>query len=238
MKIRSIKKTITFIIILILLYSIINFLKNLKGIEPQNWLDFSGNILGSILGVLGAYLILRIQISKEKAKAESKALEEERPYFFIGGSSSYGELNFEFYNAKHSLLNNLEVYFFLGNENEKNYIYSSLGHIKTDTKYIVRYPFGEEHINGINNISPNNGVIIKGTTLLGEKISFIYGSFGKDHGISKTFYYDVIDKKKTGIYSGDKINDETFDDLISNIVAEKIKSNAIKVKLYLVNDKY
>ena len=235
MKIRSIKKTIICIITLILLYSIISFLKNLKGIEPQNWLDFSGNILGSLLGVMGAYLILRIQISKEKAKEESKALEEERPYFFIGGSS-YGELNFEFYNAKHSLLNNLEVYFFLGkeNENKKNYIYSSLGHIKTDTKYSVGYPAGEELISGIDNISPNNGVIITGTTLLGEKISFIYGSFGKDHGISKTFYYNVVDKKKTGIYSGDKLNDETSDDLISNIIAEKIKMNAIKVNLYLL----
>lgn len=238
MKIRSIKKTITFIIILILLYSIINFLKNLKGIEPQKWLDFSGNILGSILGVLGAYLILRIQIGKEKAKAESKALEEERPYFFIDGSGER-EMNFEFYNSKHSLLNNIEIYFYVGGEKEeKHFIYNSIGHIKSDTKYRLEYTGGEIKGVGQKEMSPNNGVIIKGTTLLGEKISFIYGSFGKDHGISKTFYYDVIDKKKTGIYSGDKINDETFDDLISNIVAEKIKSNAIKVKLYLVNDKY
>lgn len=205
--------------------------------ENSDWISFWGSVLGAIFGVVGTFFVLQVQLTSDKNKERLKELEDERPYFFIEGSS-YGELNFEFYNAKHSLLNNLEVYFFLGNENENNYIYSSLGHIKADTKYRVGYFAGEECISGIDNISPNNGVIIKGTTLLDEKISFIYGSFGKGHGISKTFYYDVTDKKKTGIYSGDKINDETFDDLISNIIAEKIKLNAIKVNLYLVYNKY
>lgn len=229
MKIRSIKKTIICIIALILLYSIITFLKNLKGIEPQNWLDFSGNILGSLLGVMGAYLILRIQISKEKSKEESKVLEEERPYFFIDGSGEW-EMNFEFYNSKHSLLNNIEIYFYVGGKKEeKHFIYNSIGHIKSDTKYCLEYIGGEIIGVGQKEMSPNNGVIINGTTLLGENISFIYGSFGRAKGINASIYYTDKAKNDYRTYSGNEMIDEENQD----VTYKNIKSNAKKVELYL-----
>lgn len=42
----------------------------MRGLESQNWLDFSGNILGSLLGVLGAYLILRYQFKVDQKNSE------------------------------------------------------------------------------------------------------------------------------------------------------------------------
>lgn len=70
MKTSTIKKIIIYIICLILLYLILSFFISMRGLESQNWLDFSGNILGSLLGVLGAYLILRYQFKVDQKNSE------------------------------------------------------------------------------------------------------------------------------------------------------------------------
>lgn len=48
---------------------------SMKGLETQNWLDFSGNIFGSLLGVLGAYSILRYQLKVDEKKSEKNQID-------------------------------------------------------------------------------------------------------------------------------------------------------------------
>lgn len=169
--------------------------------SPDSWVGFWGSLLGSLLGVIGAYLVMSAQLQSDKEIAFQHEKKNERPYFFIN-SLSEDKITFEFYNANHSLLNYMEVHVFY-NISRKELKYS-LGHNKASTVREVEI-FTEQ-------VKPDI-IVITAQTLLGESILFIYGN-RNDVGITNTLVYD--DKKVIEVYTGPD-DYHQFNDIIAKI---------------------
>lgn len=170
--------------------------------SPDSWLGFWGSLIGACLGVGGAYYVMSVQLQSDKETARLKEAKDERPYFFINNLSEKN-INFEFYNANHSLLNYVEVHTF--DDKPITRTKHSLGHIRANMMREIEF-YGRENIPDI--------IIITAQTLLGEKILFIYGS-REGVGITNTFIYDTQGIIKT--YTGPD-DYHKFDDVIKNII--------------------
>lgn len=169
--------------------------------SSDSWVGFWGSLLGSLLGVIGAYLVMSAQLQSDKEIAFQHEKKNERPYFFIN-SLSEDKITFEFYNANHSLLNYMEVHVFY-NISRKELKYS-LGHNKAGIVREVEI-FTEQ-------VKPDI-IAITAQTLLGESILFIYGN-RNDVGITNTLVYD--DKKVIEVYTGPD-DYHQFNDIIAKI---------------------
>lgn len=169
--------------------------------SPDSWVGFWGSLLGSLLGVVGAYFVMNTQLQSDKKTAILNEKKNERPYFFIN-SLSEDKITFEFYNANHSLLNYMEVHVFY-NISRKELKYS-LGHNKAGIVREVKI-FTEQ-------VKPDI-IAITAQTLLGESILFIYGN-RNDVGITNTLVYD--DKKVIEVYTGPD-DYHQFNDIIAKI---------------------
>lgn len=169
--------------------------------SPDSWVGFWGSLLGSLLGVVGAYFVMNTQLQSDKKTAILNEKKNERPYFFIN-SLSEDKITFEFYNANHSLLNYMEVHVFY-NISRKELKYS-LGHNKAGIVREVEI-FTEQ-------VKPDI-IAITAQTLLGESILFIYGN-RNDVGITNTLVYD--DKKVIEVYTGPD-DYHQFNDIIAKI---------------------
>jgi hypothetical protein len=169
--------------------------------NPDSWFGFWGNIIGAILGVLGAYYVMNAQLQSDKEAICLKEIKDERPYFFIN-SLSETEINFEFYNVSNSLLNYTDIrVFYHKGDKEKQY---SLGHIKSGTQIVQPLDIG---------VKPDL-IVITAQALLGENILFIDGS-REGEGITDTLIYDYQGVIK--VYTGPD-DYHKFDDVIKNII--------------------
>jgi hypothetical protein len=168
---------------------------------PDSWLGFWGNIIGAILGVLGAYYVMNVQLQSDKEVNRLKEIKDERPYFFIN-SLSETKINFEFYNVSNSLLNYTDIRVFHRVSNkEKRY---SLGHIKS----------GKQVVQPLDAGGKPDLIMITAQTLLGENILFIDGN-RNGYGITSTLIYES--HKVIEVYTGP--NDYyKFDDVIQKVI--------------------
>lgn len=169
--------------------------------SPDSWVGFWGSLLGSLLGVIGAYLVMSVQLQSDKETARLKEKKSERPYFFIN-SLNKKSISFEFYNYNHSLLNYTDIYFYF-NDIKINTERYSLGHIKSDKIQLVE----------IKKNSKPDLIAIKSQTLSGENILFIYGNYN-GNGITNTFTFSP--KGIINVYTGPD-DYHQFNDIIAKI---------------------
>lgn len=80
-KITNNKVIITYITIsIIITYTLMNLPSIFKGGVTSDWIGFWGNLVGSFLGILGAFIVVKYQLREEK----KKDLEEKKPKLIIG----------------------------------------------------------------------------------------------------------------------------------------------------------
>lgn len=200
------KKIIHFVFIILIIYLLVlvtmSFIRfwNYAG-NPDSWVGFWGSLLGSLLGVVGAYFVMTTQLQSDKKTAILNEKKNERPYFFIN-TLSKDKVNFEFYNANHSLLNYMNIHVFYNASD--NCLEYPLGHAKANTMKEINI-FTEQ-------VKPDI-IAITAQTLLGESILFIYGN-RNDVGITNTLVYD--DKKVIKVYTGPD-DYHQFNDIIAKI---------------------
>lgn len=169
--------------------------------SPDSWVGFWGSLLGSLLGVVGAYFVMNTQLQSDKKTAILNEKKKERPYFFIN-TLSKDKVNFEFYNANHSLLNYMNIHVFYNATD--NCLEYPLGHAKANTM---------KEINIFTEQDKPDIIVITAQTLLGESILYIYGS-RNGVGITNTLVYD--DKKVIEVYTGPD-DYHQFNDIIAKI---------------------
>jgi hypothetical protein len=209
------KKKIIYFVLIVLIISLLvpvmmSFPRfwNYAG-SPDSWVGFWGSLLGSLLGVIGAYLVMSIQLQSDKESTRLKEAKDERPYFFINALSK-NIINFEFYNANHSLLNYVEVRTFYNNSCTQ--AKHSFGHIKANTTTGTEF-HGRENKPDI--------IVINAQTLLGENILYIYGS-RNGVGITNTFIYNK--KKVIEVYTGPD-DYHQFNDIIAKVIGGNVEKN-------------
>ena len=177
---------------------------SILGGSTDGWLGYYGGIIGSILGVLGAYFIMKEQISEEKHKYEMQNIENERPYFFIEEMDNKN-LEFYFYNKNNSILKEVNL---IVKENTQEYIKFPLGHCKSDKIC---------HFTDENGILDEESVIFSGKTLYEEVFVFIYSNLLSEKICNDcAFIYDPMKKKKMYTYLGE-IKPEIFEQVINII---------------------
>lgn len=173
--------------------------------SPDSWVGFWGSLLGSLLGVIGAYFVMNTQLQSDKKTAVLNEKKDERPYFFIS-TLSKDKINFEFYNANHSLLNYMNIHVFYNDDDCLEY---PLGHVKANTV---------KEINIFTKQVKPDIVVITAQTLLGESILYIYGS-RNGVGITNTLVYN--NKKVIEVYTGPDEYHQ-FNDIIAKVIGGNI----------------
>lgn len=208
------KKIIYFVLIVLIISLLVPVMMSLPRFwnyagSPDSWISFWGSLLGSLLGVIGAYFVMNTQLQSDKKIALLKEKKDERPYFFIS-TLSKDKINFEFYNANHSLLNYINIYVFYNDYDDC--LEYPLGHVKANAV---------KEINIFTKQSKPDIVVITAQTLLGESILYIYGS-RNDVGITNTFVYN--NKKVIEVYTGPDEYHQ-FNDIIAKVIGGNIEKN-------------
>ena len=188
---------------------------------PDGWLGYWGGVIGALFGVIGAYLVMNKQLEMERSKEKNYSLEKERPYFFIEPSDPT-HLNFYFYNGNNSLVTDLNVFVKVNNglnEVRPEYIKYAAGHCKSNVVYSFEDKCG---------VFIEEGVILRGKTLLGENFIFIYGTFpnGKSYN-GCGFIYNPKSKSRIVMYFGEDMDSKEFENLLDLVENTEVSPETV-----------